>query len=77
MMPATEWSKEAIKTCKDIFKAAAFIVFDINDQITDAEYLFGSLNVTTFNDISKDVSKCLKDLHQLIEIDNFDCGKYA
>lgn len=77
MTPTKEWSKKAIEMCKDILKAAAFTVFEINDQFIDSQYEFGSLSVQLYNGDIKDVTKSLKDLHHAIETDAFDFGKYA
>lgn len=77
MVPTKEWPKEAITASKDILKSAAYIVFEINNEFIDTQYKFGSLRVQLFNGDIKDVSKFLKNLHCVMEIDDFDSGKPA
>lgn len=77
MTRTNEWSMKAIKTCKEILAASAFIVFEISDNFIDAQYAFGTLRVQLFNGDIKDVSESLKDLHYIMEIDNFEFGKYT
>lgn len=75
LTPAEKWSPEAIAMCKSIFTSAAFILFEINEEFTDNQYVFGSLRVQLFDGSIKDINKCLMDSKLIVKIKNFDSGK--